>query len=157
MDGGCTSPVDATRLGPVAAPSAPRPVDPLGTAPYPPLVTVDTLFPILRTTDLDRLVRFYEEAFDGDVRYRFAPEGRDVYVSLAVGGGTVGVGFEPDAARGDAIALWIYTDSADRAFARAVDAGAAPVSAPEDTAWGERMAQVRDPDGNLLYLAVASA
>lgn len=52
-------------------------------------------------------------------------------ISTLPGAGTVGIGFEPDA-------------------------GAAPVSAPEDTAWGERMAQVRDPDGNLLYLAVAS-
>ncbi|MFB4348911.1 VOC family protein [Microbacterium sp. CR_7] len=32
-------------------------------------------------------------------------------------------------------------------------AGAESIAAPEDLPWGERVAQVRDPDGNLLYVA----
>jgi lactoylglutathione lyase len=36
-----------------------------------------------------------------------------------------------------------------------VAAGAPIVAAPEDQPWGERVAQTRDPDGNLVYLGAA--
>lgn len=116
-------------------------------------MTITSLFPILRTTDLSRLVEFYEQAFGASVAYRFEQDGVDVYVAVAVGGGQIGIGLEPDVSRGDAIALWLYADDADAAYRSAIDADAASVSEPEDMPWGERVGQVRDPDGNLLYLA----
>ena len=119
-------------------------------------MTITSLFPILRTTDLPRLSGFYEAAFGASVTYRFDHEGVDVYVALAVGGGQIGIGYEPEVARGDVIALWLYADDADAAYAAALSAGAASVAPPEDMPWGERVAQVRDPDGNLLYLARAT-
>ncbi|OAN33679.1 VOC family protein [Microbacterium sp. H83] len=118
-------------------------------------MVVSSLFPILRTSDLPRLQAFYEAAFGAVVTYRFDHEGVDVYVALAVGDGALAIGFAPDAVRGDAVAVWLYTDDADAAFARAVAAGAGAVSAPADQPWGERVAEVRDPDGNPLYLATA--
>ncbi len=39
-------------------------------------------------------------------------------------------------------------DDVDGTFARAVEAGARPVIAPEDTDWGGRRARVLDPEGN---------
>lgn len=119
-------------------------------------MTITSLFPILRTPDLPRLSGFYERAFGAEVTYRFDHEGVDVYLALAVGGGQIGIGYEADIARGDAIALWLYADDADAAYAAALAAGAASVVPPEDMPWGERVAQVRDPDGNLLYLATAA-
>ncbi|GGD73749.1 VOC family protein [Microbacterium murale] len=118
-------------------------------------MTVTRLFPILRTTDLPRLVTFYERAFSASVDYRYEHEGRDVYVALAVGGGSIGIGHEPDVSPGDPVAIWLYVDEVDSAYSRATDAGAAPVAAPDDMPWGERVAQVRDPDGTLLYLGSA--
>lgn len=115
-------------------------------------MTVTRLFPILRTSDLPRLVAFYETAFSASVDYRYEHDGTDVYVALAVGGGSIGIGFEPDVFAGDPVAIWLYVDDVDSAYSRAVAAGAASVAAPEDMPWGERVAQVRDPDGTLLYL-----
>lgn len=119
-------------------------------------MTVTRLFPILRTTDLPGLVGFYQRAFSATVEYRFEQDGREVYVAMAVGGGTVGIGFEPDAAGGDAVALWLYVDDVDTAHSAALEAGAASVLPPDDMPWGERVAQVRDPDGTLLYLGAAA-
>ncbi|MFS0852687.1 VOC family protein [Microbacterium sp. 179-I 3D4 NHS] len=119
-------------------------------------MTITSVFPILRTSDLPRLCRFYETAFDAAVTYRFAHEGRDVYVALTLGGAPLGIGWEPEVARGEAIAVWLYCDDVDRVSAVAVDSGAELVDPPEDQPWGERVAQVRDPDGNLLYLATAA-
>lgn len=116
-------------------------------------MSVTRLFPILRTHDLSQLSGFYAAAFDASVAYRYDQDGVDVYVALAVGGGTIGIGFEPDIVRGDAVAIWLYGDDADAMYSSAVAAGAQSVAVPEDMPWGERVAQVRDPDGNLLYLA----
>ncbi|MBT2485233.1 MULTISPECIES: glyoxalase/bleomycin resistance/extradiol dioxygenase family protein [unclassified Microbacterium] len=116
-------------------------------------MSVTRLFPILRTHDLSRLSGFYEAAFAASVTYRYDQDGTDVYVALAVGGGTIGIGFEPDTVRGDTVAIWLYADDVDATYDSAVAAGAPSVTAPEDMPWGERVAQVRDPDGNLLYLA----
>lgn len=119
-------------------------------------MTITSLFPILRTPDLARLSGFYERAFGAEVMYRFDQEGVDVYVALAVGGGQIGIGYEAELARGDAITLWLYADDADGAYAAALAAGAVSAAEPEDMPWGERVAQVRDPDGTLLYLATAT-
>ena len=119
-------------------------------------MTITSLFPIVRTSDLPRLVAFYERSFGAEVTYRFDHEGIDVYVALAVGGGQIGIGYEADVTRGDVIALWLYSDDADAAYHAALAAGAASVVPPEDMPWGERVAQVRDPDGNLLHLATAT-
>lgn len=112
-------------------------------------MAVQGLFPILRTREFARLVTFYEQAFEGEVQYRF----EDVYVALAVGGGHLGIGLEPEAVGGDQLAIWLYTDDVDAAWQTALSAGAAAVEPPADMPWGERVAQVHDPDGNLLYLA----
>lgn len=117
-------------------------------------MTVTRLFPILRTRDLTRLVEFYRHAFSATVHYRFEHEGRDVYVALTVGGGVIGIGAETDVGSGDSVAIWLYVDDVDSAYSAAVEAGAVPVAPPEDMPWGERVAQVRDPDGTLLYLGV---
>ena len=115
-------------------------------------MAVTSLFPILRTRDLAGLVRFYERALGGTVHYRF----EEVYVAMTIGAATLGIGLEPDVAPGDPIALWFYVDDVDAAYADFVAAGGARDREPEDMPWGERVAQVRDADANLIHLAAAS-
>jgi uncharacterized glyoxalase superfamily protein PhnB len=45
------------------------------------------------------------------------------------------------------------TDDVDAAYARAVEAGAAPVAEPADKPWGQRIAYVRDLNGLLVEIA----
>ena len=122
-------------------------------------MTVTSLFPILATRDLPRIVSFYEQVLGATIDYRFpSPEGEgDAYVSLRFGAaGALGVGSDPDAAPEvphDRIALWFYVDDVDAAFAAALRAEVSEERAPTDMPWGERVAQVRDPDGNLINLA----
>ena len=109
------------------------------------------LFPILRTANMTRLVAFYERALGGTVHYRY----EEVYVAMTIGAAHLGIGLEPDAS-GDQIALWFYVDDVDAAHRDVIDAGGISESEPEAMPWGERVAQVRDPDGNILYLGVAA-
>jgi len=117
-------------------------------------MAVRSLFPILLTRELPELVRFYERALGGVVDYRFADEhGADAYVSLKIDGVSLGIGRDEDAlppGSGERVALWFYVEDVDDAYAAWVAAGGHPIEAPEDMAWGERVAQVRDPAGNLV-------
>lgn len=49
--------------------------------------------------------------------------------------------------------LYIYVDDADRAYQRALAAGAATIEPPMDTPYGDRRAMVRDPFGNVFQIA----
>ncbi|MEU1971515.1 VOC family protein [Microbacterium sp. NPDC019599] len=121
-------------------------------------MAVESLFPILLTRDLPRLVSFYESALHGRVDYRFGSAEEDDYVSLTFGSASLGIGRDPDAATsGDRVALWFYVDDVDAAFERWREAGGAISSPPADMPWGERVAQVRDPDGNLVNLGARPA
>ncbi|HYI50671.1 MAG TPA: VOC family protein [Microbacterium sp.] len=118
-------------------------------------MAVHSLFPILLTRDLPRLCGFYERALGGAVDYRFTDGGEDAYVSLTIGAASLGVGKDPDApaaAAGDRVALWFYVDDVNAAFTAFVAAGGSVERPPADMPWGERVAQVRDPDGNLVNL-----
>jgi uncharacterized glyoxalase superfamily protein PhnB len=122
-------------------------------------MAVRSLFPIVSTADLPRLVDFYRSALDAVVAYRFPDDaGGDAYVSLSLGAASLGIGADPAAPPGvgDRLALWFYVDDVDGAHAAALAAGAIEERAPTLMPWGERVSQVRDPDGNLLNFAAES-
>jgi predicted enzyme related to lactoylglutathione lyase len=123
-------------------------------------MTVTQLFPILLTRDLPRLVAFYERAMHGVVAYRFGSADEDDYVSLTVGDASLGIAKDaktPDAASGDRVALWFYVDDVDAVYRHWREAGGDVAAEPQDMPWGERVAQVRDPDGNLVNLGAQQA
>ncbi|MCR2763014.1 VOC family protein [Microbacterium sp. zg.B48] len=114
---------------------------------------VRSLFPILNSRDLPRLVRFYQDALGATVEYRFASGAEDDYVSLRLGSEALGIGRVPDApTSGDRVALWFYVDDVDAVHAEWARHGGTTVQPPSDMPWGERVAQVRDLDGNLVNL-----
>ncbi|MDP9075458.1 MAG: VOC family protein, partial [Actinomycetota bacterium] len=49
--------------------------------------------------------------------------------------------------------LYVYVADADRAYERAIAAGATTIEAPLNTPYGDRRAMVRDPFGNIFQLA----
>jgi uncharacterized glyoxalase superfamily protein PhnB len=49
--------------------------------------------------------------------------------------------------------LYVYVEDADRAYQRAVAAGATSLEPPLDTPYGDRRAMVRDPFGNVFQIA----
>lgn len=110
-------------------------------------------FPILTTRDLAGLEAFYVAAFGATRTYAFENEGRDVYIALDLGDAKLGIGVD-DAFEGppQGVALWLYVDDVDEVYRQATGAGAGTVAEPADMPWGERVAQVRDPDGLVINL-----
>ncbi|HEY8590084.1 MAG TPA: glyoxalase superfamily protein, partial [Naasia sp.] len=112
-------------------------------------------FPILEVPDMAAALRFYGDVLGGEVVYRFPPEGETVYLSLAVGGSSLGIGLA-DGPRAEAasapVVLWIYVDDVDAATEAARAAGATVLEEPVDQVWGERVSLVADPFGLRVRL-----
>jgi lactoylglutathione lyase len=48
--------------------------------------------------------------------------------------------------------LWLYSDDVDGEIEGLRSAGVEVVKEPANQEWGERMASVRDPDGNEIFI-----
>jgi lactoylglutathione lyase len=115
-------------------------------------------FPIISTPDLGRALEFYRELLGGVVVYQFPSDGPPAYVSLRIGTSEIGLGEDPGVAGGPAggrFALWVYASDCDAAVASLRAAGVVIVAEPQDQPWGERVARVADPDGNLVIIGAA--
>jgi lactoylglutathione lyase len=120
------------------------------------------LFPMLSCTDLDRSLAFYMRLLGGVETYRFPDTGDPAFVALRIGEASeIGLGAlsgEPlhgrpqRPASGHRIELCVYVDDVDEVFGRARTSGVEAVAEPADMPWGERVAWIADPDGNLVML-----
>jgi lactoylglutathione lyase len=111
-------------------------------------------FPIITVRDLVGVRAFYE-ALGFTQTYQFPSEGEPGYITMERGASSIGIGAD-DGNAPDVFGYWVYVDDVDVAFEQLRAAGAPVVVEPFDQPWGERVAQVRDPAGNLVYLGAAS-
>ena len=120
------------------------------------------LFPMLSCGDLERSLAFYGDLLGGVETYRFPEQGEPAFIALTIGEsseiGLGGIAAEPlhgrpqRPASGHRVELCVYVDDVDGVFARARADGYEVVSDPADMPWGERVAWIADPDGNLVML-----
>jgi aminoglycoside 6'-N-acetyltransferase len=119
----------------------------------------ESIFPIISTRDLPRLLGFYEDLLGGEIRYRFPSQGPPVFVTVRIGSDEIGIAASEDASE-DArqrVAMWVYVDDCDAAVARFRAAGVTIAEEPADQPWGERIARVLDPDGNVVIVGARSS
>ena len=109
--------------------------------------------PWIISRDTARLLDFVSQAFVAQELARMpGPDGAIVHAEFRVGGAVV-MGFDskpgwpatPGYVR-------LYVGDCDAAFKRALEAGATPVTEPTSLAFGDRVARVRDPLGNIWWL-----
>jgi catechol 2,3-dioxygenase-like lactoylglutathione lyase family enzyme len=106
-------------------------------------------FPIISVRDLPAVRSFYERLGFAQT-YQFPPEAEPEFVAMDRGDSSIGIGAGSD--EDDRFGYWVYVDDVDVTFAQLRDAGATVVAEPEDQPFGERVARLRDPDGNLVHL-----
>ena len=75
-------------------------------------------------------------------------------MGVTVGSSQLGLAQDDSAPPGgrQRIALWVYAEDCDAAVERLRLNGAEVVEKPADQPWGERVARLRDPDGNLVLI-----
>jgi lactoylglutathione lyase len=114
-----------------------------------------TIFPIITTADLAAALVFYRDLLGATVSYEFpGPDGEPGYVGLELGGAHLGIGRDPAASAPptERFSLWVYAEDCDSAVERLRAGGVRILEEPADQPWGERIARVADPDGNVVII-----
>jgi predicted enzyme related to lactoylglutathione lyase len=113
-----------------------------------------TVTPILATRDVDRLRTFYATLFDASEVVRTPEEGPVFYLGLRIGDSDLGLVSNAEVQVGQPVRVLLSVDVADvDALLPRVEAlgGSAPGPA-NDMPWGQRVAHISDPDGNVVNL-----
>ena len=120
-------------------------------------------FPVIWARDVDAVAAFYEQlGFEEHARLA-GPDGAVGFVGLRRGEAELAVttedsprmlaGVEPGP--GPRSELFVYVEDVDATVGQLRDIGTTIVREPADMPWGERVAFVNDPEGNLVSLATA--
>jgi len=107
--------------------------------------TYRTLTPYLVVPDADAEIRFLKDAFGAtEGQCQRQADGSVMHAELNVGNSLVMLGQAGDEWKALSAALYVWVPDVDAAYARALAAGAASQSAPEDKPYGHRNAGVVD-------------
>jgi PhnB protein len=134
----------------------PRKIDPLNKKQY------GAVTAILAVTDVKAAADFYQKAFGFAKRgIMNGPDGKPMHAELTLRGTTLMLG--PEMAQmgsrsaktvgASPTTLYLLTENADKAVARAVKLGAASKGPVMDMFWGDRVGTVVDPEGYTWMVA----
>jgi predicted enzyme related to lactoylglutathione lyase len=115
---------------------------------------VSTVQPVITTPNLDRQRTFYERLFGAVETNRFPADGPVFFVGLTLGDSQFGLVNQTDAdiSVPSRILLSVEIDDVDALLKRVQAAGGRVLGEPTDMPWGQRVAHIHDPDGNMVNL-----
>ena len=113
-----------------------------------------TVTPYLTVSGADKVMDFLKRAFDGKEVYALrGPDGRIAHAEIQIGDSRVMLG----EARGEwtptVSTQYLYVQDADSLYRRALEAGATSVQEMKDQFYGDRSGGVKDPAGNMWWIA----
>jgi predicted enzyme related to lactoylglutathione lyase len=113
-----------------------------------------TIRPIIVTADLDRLLAFYTGLLGAKEVMRLPDDGPVFYVGLALGESELGLSSDASVVAGDPgrMLLSIDVPDVDALLPRVEEFGGTAGSGANDMRWGQRVAHIKDPDGNVVNL-----
>ncbi len=110
--------------------------------------------PMIVTHDLERLAHFYTGVAGATETSRTPDEGPTFYLVLRVGDSELGIVSDGsvEGAPAGRVLLSIEVPDVDAALSRVEAHGGQAPAPANDMPWGQRVAHVRDPDGNAVNL-----
>jgi len=124
---------------------------------------VGTVTPNMIIKDAAKAIDFYKKAFGVEELNRIcAPDGKIMHACLKIGDSTIflcdemddaSCGASPSTLKNCHAVLHVFVPDVDKAFQKAVDAGATAVMPPMDMFWGDRYSRLTDPFGQGWSLA----
>jgi uncharacterized glyoxalase superfamily protein PhnB len=116
-----------------------------------------TIAPYIIVPRAGEFIEFLTKAFGGTERFR-VPRGPGsqfiMHAEVAIGNSIVELADANEQVPPAPTAIHLYFDDADAFYARAIDAGATSIYEVGDHVSGDRQGAVRDPFGNLWYIAM---
>lgn len=115
---------------------------------------MSTIQPVILTADQDVLLGFYKKLFGAEEIFRVPAEGPPFYLGLRIGDTDLGLVTKENPGTGEAprILLSIGVDDVDETLGRVTALGGSVSGAAKDMPWGQRVAHIKDPDGNPVNL-----
>lgn len=113
--------------------------------------------PMIITPELDRLLRFYQELLGAEEVSRTPEEGPAFFVDLRIGDAELGVVADTTVPLDtpQRILLSMAVEDVDDLLKRVESLGGEVLGPANDMPWGQRVAHIKDPDGNALNLTQA--
>ncbi|MFG2503034.1 VOC family protein [Streptomyces sp. NPDC048441] len=110
--------------------------------------------PMIITPDIDRLLRFYQGLLGAEEVSRTPEEGPPFFVDLRIGDSELGVVSDTTVPLDtpQRILLSIAVEAVDDLLKRVESLGGEVLGAATDMPWGQRVAHIKDPDGNAVNL-----
>ena len=112
--------------------------------------------------DCKKAIAFYKKAFDAkEIGILYMPDGKVAHAEIEIEGSLLMLADEnlewgnksPETIGGNPVSLGLYVKDVDKAFQKAIEAGAKEVMKVEDMFYGDRTGQVMDPFGYKWMLA----
>jgi uncharacterized glyoxalase superfamily protein PhnB len=111
-----------------------------------------TITPYLTVKRAEELVEFVKQAFGGVEVFRTTGSAGGLHAEVTIGDSKLMIGgFE--SVEEKLTALHLYVPDADAVYQRALEAGATSLEEPVDQFYGDREAGVKDPSGNVWWIA----
>jgi predicted enzyme related to lactoylglutathione lyase len=111
-----------------------------------------TIRPIIVTNDLDRLLAFYTGLLGAEEVMRFPEDGPVFYMGLTLGDSELGLSSDANVTPGSPgrMLLSIEVPDVDGLLPKVEGLGGTATSGANDMPWGQRVAHIKDPDGNVV-------
>ena len=112
-----------------------------------------TVTPYLVVSDADAVLAFLKAAFGAtEVECQRSPDNRVMHAEMKIGDSLVMLGQAGGQWTPRPAALYLWIDTVDATYARALQAGATSESEPEDKPYGHRNAGVIDQNGITWWI-----
>ena len=113
-----------------------------------------TIRPVIVTADLERLLSFYTELLGATEVMHFPEDGPVFYVGLTLGNSELGLSSDEKVVPGapGRMLLSIEVADVDAVLPTVASLGGEATSGVNDMPWGQRVAHIKDPDGNVVNL-----
>jgi PhnB protein len=113
-----------------------------------------TMTPCLVAEGASKLIDFLKKAFEAEEIFRMArPDGGIMHAEIKIGDSMVMLGDATEQWKPITGAIYLYVNDADAVYKRALQAGATSIMEPVDQFYGDRHGGVKDPAGNIWWIA----
>lgn len=113
-----------------------------------------SITPYLHPRSAPPVIDFFKRAFDAEEIERHQdPQGTVHHAKIRVGDSVIAMGEAHGPYQPMPPALHLYVPDTDATYKRALAAGAISIDEPADAGYGDRYAGVKDPFGNVWYIA----
>jgi uncharacterized glyoxalase superfamily protein PhnB len=112
-----------------------------------------TVTPYLSVSDAAKLLDFLKRAFDAKVNAMHRPDGKVAHAEVQIGDSKIMVADAHEASQAMPTVLYMYVESVDAMYQRAISAGGTSISQPTTQFYGDRHGGVKDPTGNMWWIA----